>query len=324
MTHVAIDSRNLPRLRHSLLSWYGKNRRDLPWRKTKDPYRIWVSEIMLQQTRVATVVLRYAEFLDRFPSVQKLASSREPAVLAQWSGLGYYRRVRNLHAAAKRIAREGKFPQNADTLRTLPGIGRYTAAAIASIAFHEPVAALDGNVDRVLRRLTGKMCTRAESWQSAETLLDRERPGDFNQAMMELGATVCLPGKPDCNNCPLKEFCRTRGRGVRTGSKPRQHKRAIAYSLDRRATSVRLVRRPKAATLMPGMWELPEVTSPKGSDQPMLALRHSITVTDFRVTVLRGSNAPGESGEWISISRLKQLPLTGLARKILRAANIIQ
>jgi A/G-specific adenine glycosylase len=323
MTHVAMDSRNLPQIRRSLLSWYDKNQRDLPWRKTKDPYRIWVSEIMLQQTRVSAMVLRYGEFLDRFPSVQKLASARESTVLARWSGLGYYRRARNLHAAAKMIAREGRLPQRAQAWRTLPGIGRYTAAAIASIAFQELVGVLDGNVERVLRRLTGKLRTSGESWQAAETLLDRERPGDFNQAMMELGATVCLPGTPECDNCPLKKFCRTRGRGVRTGSKPRQHKRAIAYSLARRADSVRLVCRPKAATLMPGMWELPEVTSPKSSDQVMFAMRHSITVTDFRVTVLRGGG-PWETGEWISLSRLNRLPLTGLTRKILRAANIIQ
>ncbi len=140
-------------LRRALLTWYDQNRRDLPWRRTCDPYHIWISEIMLQQTRVAAVIPRYEEFLLRFPSVQKLAAARESAVLAQWSGLGYYRRARNLHTAAKIIAREKIFPQNAEAWRTLPGIGRYTAAAIASIAFNEPVAVLDGNVERVLRRV---------------------------------------------------------------------------------------------------------------------------------------------------------------------------
>src|SRR5216684_42429 len=145
----------LPHLRRALLAWYDQNRRNLPWRQTRDPYRIWISEIMLQQTRVAAVIPRYVEFLLRFPSVQKLAAARESSVLAQWSGLGYYRRARNLHAAAKIIVREKIFPQNAEALRALPGIGRYTAAAIASIAFNEPVAVLDGNVERVLQRVLG-------------------------------------------------------------------------------------------------------------------------------------------------------------------------
>src|SRR6266852_1906117 len=140
----------LPHLRRALLAWYDQNRRNLPWRQTRDPYRIWTSEIMLQQTRVAAVIPRYKQFLSRFPSVQKLATARESSVLAQWSGLGYYRRARNLHAAAKIIAKEKTLPQPAEAWRALPGIGRYTAAAIASIAFNEAVAVLDGNVERVL------------------------------------------------------------------------------------------------------------------------------------------------------------------------------
>src|SRR5205807_5407783 len=155
MESRTVHIRRLPRLRRSLLRWYDHNQRDLPWRKTRDPYRIWVSEIMLQQTRVAAVLPRYGKFLQRFPSVEKLASARLSSVLAEWSGLGYYRRARNLHAAAKVIVREraGNFPTHSDQWRKLPGIGRYTAAAIASIAFDEPIAVLDGNVQRVLRRL---------------------------------------------------------------------------------------------------------------------------------------------------------------------------
>src|ERR1700682_466789 len=155
----------LAQLRRALLAWYDHNRRDLPWRQSRDPYHIWVSEIMLQQTRVAAVLPRYEKFLRRFPTVQKLASARVTSVLAEWSGLGYYRRARNLHTAAKEIVREraGIFPQDSETWRKLPGIGRYTAAAIASIAFGEPVAVLDGNVDRVLRRLLGRHSAR-ESW----------------------------------------------------------------------------------------------------------------------------------------------------------------
>ena len=198
MDSRTLDNRRLPQLRRTLLRWYDENRRDLPWRNTRDPYRVWISEIMLQQTRVAAVRPRYDKFLQRFPSVEKLASARLAFVLAEWSGLGYYRRARCLHAAAKVIARErhGSFPQSSEDWRKLPGIGRYTAAAIASIAFDEPVAVLDGNVERVLRRLLHSAHSNRHSWSAAQRLLDRERPGDFNQAIMELGATICLPGEP--------------------------------------------------------------------------------------------------------------------------------
>src|SRR6266496_538718 len=181
-----MEARDVAGLRRALLAWYEKSRRDLPWRKTRDPYRVWVSEIMLQQTRVAVVIPRYKKFLHRFQSVEKLASARVTSVLAEWSGLGYYRRARNLHAAAKIVARAGKFPKDAEGRRELPRIGRYTAAAIASIAFDEPVAGLDGNVERVLRRLAGQTQTSAQAWGAAQSLLDHDRPGDFNQAMMEL------------------------------------------------------------------------------------------------------------------------------------------
>src|SRR5215471_2006756 len=173
-----LNSRQILRLRGALLAWYDKSHRDLPWRGTRDPYRIWVSEIMLQQTRLAAVLLHYKKFLRRFSTVYELADAPESAVLAEWSGLGYYRRARNLHAAAKIIVRQcrGKFPKTAERWRELPGIGRYTAAAIASIAFNEPVAVLDGNVERVLHRLLGSTRPNAYLWRAAETLLDRPRP----------------------------------------------------------------------------------------------------------------------------------------------------
>src|SRR5271166_6598830 len=186
---------NLTAFQSTLLCWYDEHRRDLPWRGTRDPYRIWLSEIMLQQTRVAAVIGHYRTFLERFPNVQALASASEDAVLAVWSGLGYYRRARMLHQAAQQIAEQhgGCFPRNSAALLALPGIGRYTAAAIASIAFAEPVAVVDGNVKRVLERFTGVDLTPPEIWQQAQALLANSRPGDFNQAMMELGATVCVP-----------------------------------------------------------------------------------------------------------------------------------
>src|ERR1700752_5140093 len=165
--------------RGRLLAWYDAHARDLPWRESRDPYRVWLSEIMLQQTRVAAVTAHYHEFLRRFPTVEKLAAARESSVLAAWSGLGYYRRARRLHAAAKVIVREyrGEFPATSQALRELPGIGRYTAAAIASIAFGEPVAVVDGNVDRVLQRFTGRRMVREKLWAAAGEYLDQSRPG---------------------------------------------------------------------------------------------------------------------------------------------------
>src|ERR1700722_2117022 len=191
--------------RARLLPWYDAHARDLPWRKSHDPYCVWLSEIMLQQTRVAAVIEHYHEFLRRFPTVQKLAAAREASVLAAWSGLGYYRRARMLHAAAKVIVRAhgGRFPHTEKGLRALPGIGRYTAAAIASIVFDQQVAVLDGNVERVLQRVLGERLVTEELWAAANDLLDKRRPGDFNQAMMELGAVVCTPRAPVCLTCPV-------------------------------------------------------------------------------------------------------------------------
>src|SRR5579863_7313166 len=272
-----------------LLGWFDQHKRDLPWRRDRDPYRIWLSEIMLQQTRVAAVIDHYERFLRRFPSLEKLASAREASVLAVWSGLGYYRRARMLHAAAKKVVKEhrGKLPRKAEDLRALPGIGRYTAAAIASIAFDEPVAVVDGNVERVLQRVDGENIAGEDLWRAAGDLLSRQRPGDFNQAMMELGATVCLPRQPQCLLCPVSDLCATRGELQRPGKGTRQTKREIHYALACRNGSIFLVQRPKTSTLMPGMWELPETVGANGTNAAWLILRHSITVTNYVVRVLR-------------------------------------
>jgi A/G-specific adenine glycosylase len=313
------------RFRRRLLSWYDANKRDLPWRRDSDPYRVWLSEIMLQQTRVAAVVDHYQRFLRRFPTLEKLASARETSVLAAWSGLGYYRRARMLHAAAKQIVREhgGKFPRSAEELRALPGIGRYTAAAIASIAFDEPVAVVDGNVERVLRRIQGKNLAGEDLWCAADELLSRRRPGDFNQAMMELGATVCVPKRPRCLLCPVSGVCATRGELRPSVKSTRQSKGEIHYAFGQRDGSVFLVTRPKAATLMPGMWELPEIAGPGDTTPAWITLRHSITVTDYVVRVIKIPPSPETRGRWVPKARLTTLPLTGLARKILRAAKVI-
>lgn len=348
--------------RNKLLAWYDAHARDLPWRKDRDPYRVWVSEIMLQQTRVAAVIEHYRKFLQRFPTVQKLAAAREGSVLAAWSGLGYYRRARMLHAAAKVIAREkgGKFPETASALRDLPGVGRYTAAAIASIAFGEVVAVVDGNVARVVERLNDAKLSSAKMWQAAEELLDRERPGDFNQAVMELGATVCTPRAPVCLTCPVVELCATRGERAGSAKSARQRKREIHYALDRRDGSVFLVRRADDLRLMPGMWELPEIEAAmplatkkrvsrfarndkmearpdkmegapndrvdgvRHDKEPLFTVRHSITVTDYTVRVWQVPAPAAAGGSWIALAKAPSLPLTGLARKILRRASNIR
>ena len=313
----------------ALLRWYDREKRDLPWRQTRNPYHIWVSEIMLQQTRVGAVLERYREFLARFPDLKTLAGADLDAVLAAWSGLGYYRRARYLHSGAQKVVAEldGKMPHTAEALRGLPGIGRYTAAAIASIAFGQNCAVLDGNVERVLQRVHGcaEMSAR-ELWTAAEGLLSPRRPGDFNQAMMELGAIVCLPGEPRCLLCPVRSWCRTRGALSRT----KQAKRttcdldvAVLIHGDR----VKLVRRPESVTVMTGMWELPTLPAPPvGSHEPDLSLKHSIMNTDYKVRVWRvpRSGSPRlPAGRWITLRELSQLPLTGLARKILHRLKLI-
>jgi A/G-specific adenine glycosylase len=315
-------AKNIPAFRAALLKWYRANHRDLPWRRTSDPYRIWLSEIMLQQTRVAAVLEHYDRFLKRFPTVQKLGAAKEASVLAQWSGLGYYRRARNLHAAAKVVVRQhaGQFPRTSAELRSLPGIGRYTAAAIASIAFGEVAAVVDGNVERVIARLTRTSGSGEQVWAIAEQMLSREHPGDFNQAMMELGAMVCLPGEPKCSECPVRRFCCTRGRQPSVAKAPRQIKREIACVLARRNGSVLLVQRPATEQLMPGMWELPQV-APQASDEELFFVRHSITVTDYKVQVV---SRDGVEGIWVRRKRLEKLPITGLTKKILRRADIIE
>jgi A/G-specific adenine glycosylase len=311
--------------RRRLLRWYDGHKRDLPWRKDRDAYRVWLSEIMLQQTRVAAVLEHYRKFVQQFPTLQKLAAARNSSVLAAWSGLGYYRRARMLHRAAREIVSKhaGQFPDTAAKLCELPGIGRYTAAAIASICFGERVALVDGNVERVLGRMMGRNLSRTEVWQLAEEFLGPSRPGDFNQAMMELGATVCVPAQPRCLICPVSHLCATRGELPRNPSKTLQNKKEIDYLFARRNGSVLLKRRSQDSSLMPGMWELPELAIPSDNSDAWLTIRHSITTTNYVVRVIKG-NAPSENqGSWIRLNRIAELPLTGLARKILRSAKVI-
>ena len=332
------------KFQRELLAWYDTHARDLPWRQSADPYRIWISEIMLQQTRVTAVIDYYSRFLTLFPTLPALALAEEPAVLAAWSGLGYYRRAKMMHQAAQVVVQEhkGSLPTTAAELRKLPGIGEYTSSAIASIAFGERVAVVDGNVERVLLRVfreaeTPPTAAAQAKWlrDRAASLVDPERPGDFNQSMMELGATVCLPQRPLCLQCPVQPFCATRGEHQAPPPKKMRHQQ-IAYALLRRnhadMTQVLLQRRPLSASLMPGMWELPEVAMQPDDHQRLeIALRHAITVTNYQVRVLRFSEREARKRwpaaryprQWAKSSELGSLPLTGLARKILQRLQIM-
>jgi A/G-specific adenine glycosylase len=313
--------------RRRLLAWYDAYRRELPWRKDGDPYRVWVSEIMLQQTRVAAVIEKYAQFLALFPTVEHLAAASQPLVLAAWSGLGYYRRARALHEAARAVVAErgGRLPATAQEWRELPGVGRYTSAAIASIAFGEKLAVVDGNVERLAERLLGRRLASAEVWEFAQQVLSAQRPGDFNQAMMELGATVCVPGEPKCRLCPVAGACATRGTLPAVEKARRTTRATVFYALDCRDGTVRLTQRPKAAAVMPLLWELPEMPPDGTAPKVWLRLKHSITTTNYDVQVVRDTRAKirNNTERRIAVTELGEIPLTGLARKILRAAEIL-
>jgi A/G-specific adenine glycosylase len=336
--------------RRKLNRWYREHARELPWRGVDDPYATWLSEIMLQQTRVATVIDRYQEFLLRFPTIRDLANADETDVLALWSGLGYYRRARMLHRGAQFVEREleGKLPQTVLELRTLPGIGEYTAAAIASIAFGESVSVLDGNVERVLLRLLGEPEEKSAQARARLVAVEKENPaGDHNQAMMELGAMICLPRSPLCLQCPVMELCKTRGEHA-TAARAKMQSRTVAHLLALRKrgveTEVLLERRAKDASLMAGMVELPALPlDAVQGREPVLRLRHAITNTNYYVQVFTESVASDseygepaaenslveqipaakEDLEWVTTTKLVQLPLTGLARKTLQRLHVM-
>lgn len=300
--------------RRRLLGWYDTNRRDLPWRRTRDPYRIWLSEIMLQQTRVAAALPYYERFLKRFPDVRALARASESQVLSAWAGLGYYTRARNLHRAAKLIAASG-FPREYAALRALPGVGDYTAAAIASIAFNEPRAVVDGNVARVLARLENEP-DRARVAAAAARLLDRTRPGDFNQALMELGATICLPREPRCAECPVAALCAARRLG-RQRDLPLKRARPATVRIEREL----LVIRRNGRLLMHrrnGFWELPDPSLAPAAvlAPPAGTFRHTIMNRLYLVRVVPATIARAPAGmRWLDPAAIE--PLSTLARKAL-------
>jgi A/G-specific adenine glycosylase len=296
--------------RGRLLAWYRTHRRDLPWRRTRDPYAIWVSEIMLQQTRVATAIPYYERFLARFPDVHALARARVDDVLALWSGLGYYRRARHLHAAARLLARAG-FPGTEGEWRALPGIGPYAAAAIASIAFGARAAAVDGNVVRVVSRLHALRDARGVR-ALAERWLSPRAPGDHNQAVMELGATVCTPRAPACPRCPLQSHCAGKVAPLRYPA-PRRRPPAVeerlSVALIARGGRLQLRRRPGHG-LLAGMWELPPAR-PRG--KPLAVVRHS--VLDRRQVISVYPGRPRRAGRFFLPGELSGIPLAAGARK---------
>jgi A/G-specific adenine glycosylase len=284
-------------LRRSLLDWYRANRRDLPWRATRDPYAIWISEAMLQQTRVETAIPYYERFLARFPDLQTLADADSDEVLGVWAGLGYYSRARNLHAAARIVVDEhaGELPDDAEALRSLPGVGRYTAGAVASIAFDRPEPVVDGNVSRVFARLRGirddvrKAATVRRLWEEAAALVRGPHPGDLNQALMELGARVCTPRAPRCPVCPVAHHCEAHRGGdaeaLPVQSEPAEPRRveAVAALVLRRGRAL-AVRRPSG--LLAGLWDLPGGELSRG-ERPATgvkrALRERVGLTITRV-----------------------------------------
>ncbi|HEY8092073.1 MAG TPA: A/G-specific adenine glycosylase [Polyangiaceae bacterium] len=356
------DVGDVGELARKLLSWYGRIRRDLPWRRTRDPYAIWVSETMLQQTRVETVIPYYARFLASFPDVLSLAEAPEERVLALWSGLGYYRRARMLHAAAKVVTKEhgGTLPGTEGELRELPGVGAYTAGAVASIAFQRRAALVDGNVARVLSRLFAieedvrSAAGSARVWAEASRLVaglpaEDGTPGDWNQALMELGATVCTPRTPSCHACPVAQACLARRRDLvevlpRTPARkrPRAEQR-VAIVLASRG-EVLLARR-RQALLFGGLWEVPaadrsdrlaliqRLRAEVGELRPAGSVEHVLSHRRLLVDVVLGPlrrrrrAPPGDDYDAVDVVPLEELrdgvrPHATLTRKVLAAAGV--
>jgi A/G-specific adenine glycosylase len=329
-------------LRAALLTYYDAQKRDLPWRHRHDPYGIWLSEIMLQQTQVETVRERYLRFLAEFPDVEALAAAREERVCEAWAGLGYYRRARNLHRAARVIVhdRGGAWPRTAAELEELPGVGRYTARAVASIAFGEEVASVDGNLTRVLARLfalPGRVGERALATAveaRAARLITGPRPGDVNQALMDLGATLCAPAQPRCSACPVSRWCAAREAGDPTvfpGAKRAVETRVLPVALAwlEDGQGVYLRRRPLDG-LWAGLWELPsaegrgaakrlaaDLGAPLG--RPLVRVEHVLTHRRVVATVYPVRGAPGRG--LVPYADPLAAPLSGLARRAIEAVQ---
>jgi A/G-specific adenine glycosylase len=347
------------RVRRRLLDWFATARRDLPWRRSRDPYRIWVSEVMLQQTTVAAVVPYFERFLHAFPTLPDLAAAPEQEVLRLWEGLGYYRRARDLHRAARQLAAagDGTVPDDPEALRQLPGMGRYTLGAVLSQAFGRRLPILEANSLRVLCRLFGRTDDPRRGpaqrwlWQVAEDLLPAKRVGDFNQALMELGALVCTPAAPRCGDCPLAADCVARRLGLQDTIPAKAPPPAItdvreAAVVIRRGSEVLLVRRPESANRWANLWEFPHGPLGEGESHEeaalrlardlaglavalgpeLLTLRHG--VTRFRITMacFEAEWAGGEfrsdfyrQGVWVAPAMLADYPVSAPQRRLAKA-----
>jgi A/G-specific adenine glycosylase len=334
-------------IRQKLLRWYDGAARDLPWRRTRDPYAIWVSEVMLQQTRVETVIPYYERFLERFPTAGALAEADEDAVLSRWSGLGYYRRARLLHAGVREVVARygGEVPEDADARRALPGVGRYTAGAIGSIAFDKEEPIVDGNVSRVLARLfridtpIGTAATTRRLWDQAGALIPGERPGAFNQALMELGATICTPKRPRCESCPVADECEGYARGeidrlpVPAVRKAPTTVDLVAVVATRGRGSTRKVWLARSEqSLFGGLWGLPTIRREAFDEtdasealreagiyarlhpEPVGKLEHVLTHRRLRIDVFRASAARAEESSTRRRYTAKELDRVGISR----------
>jgi A/G-specific adenine glycosylase len=340
-------------LSRPLLSWFARARRDLPWREEpRDPYRVWVSEVMLQQTRVDVVIPYYQRFLRRFPTLPALAAADEDEVLALWSGLGYYARARNLHRAASVVADHGGLPRSAAALRELPGFGAYTAAAVASLACGEQVAAVDGNVARVLSRVLclpgDPIAARERAWEIAPALLPAGRAGEFNEALMELGATVCTPRSPRCGECPVSRVCQAYRAGnpeAFPAPKKARSRPVLVWAAPAlfRGDGAVLLRKRGSGELFAGLWDLPSSPVVGGAvDEavrgavalcgiariptltPAGHVRQVLTHREVHVLLFRGHRRgavpDGGALRWALPGELDSIGLSSLARKCLRVA----
>ncbi len=351
-------------MRSELLAWYDRHGRSLPWRSTSDPYAIWVSEVMCQQTRVDTAIPYYHRFLERFPTPHALAAASEDEVLAAWSGLGYYRRARMLHAGVKELVERygGELPEDPEARLGLPGVGRYTAGALASIAFDRPEPIVDGNVARVLSRvfrietMLGKAVTERALWGHAESLVRGPRPGDFNQALMELGALICTPKAPRCGECPWQGDCAAREAGIEESLPvPRKKKKprpmsftAVVATRGRGASREVFLSKRAEGELFAGLWMVPMVESPpaqlelgegdarSATDEARRCLRehalsaslgdrcgtvtHVLSHRRYTVQVFRATGAKGEGARAHRVDALGELGVARLTDKIVDAA----
>jgi A/G-specific adenine glycosylase len=359
---IHLKPRSLRTFQSRLLAWFRAHRRELPWRASRDPYRIWVAEIMLQQTRIAAVIPYYDRFLRRFPDVRALARARQPEVLKFWSGLGYYSRARNLHAAAKTIVAQhgAEFPRNLEAARDLPGIGRYTAAAVLSIAYDEPFAVLDGNVARVLARLGALRGELREphTWRNllitADELLARGAASDWNQALMELGETICTPQSPRCADCPIGRSCKAHAQGLAHEIPAPRKKRAtqnvkIAAAILRDPQGRTLLVKGTGAhdgVLFSRMWQFPAVEVRRNPSAELTKHLHAtlgmngitlealpearhgvtfrnVTLLPFLARVDQLPAQPGTHGRVLPLKSIARLPISSATRKIADAAGTV-